>query len=291
MLGGAGGVPSIAIQLARVLTGLTVIGTASRPESAEWVRARGAHHVVDHSQAAGRPGQGARPDPLRLLHPYRCRRLGRDRQADRAAGPLRPDRRPGAARPAAGEVQERLDPLGGDVHPADVPHRGYAAPARDPDRGGHAARQRHHPARPRPRITAASPRPTCGGPMPRSRRAASSARSCLQDSKPRRTERDSGLTRHQARSARPTMGRNDDARRWANGSRGRLAVATLARGPPPAGAAAGAAAGDPGGRLCHPGTAGHAGRPPAGRLEDRRDQRRGPGAYRPRWSHRRPGAG
>ncbi|MDN3565818.1 zinc-binding alcohol dehydrogenase family protein [Paeniroseomonas aquatica] len=50
ILGGAGGVPSIAIQLARVLTGLTVIATASRPESAEWVRARGAHHVLDHTR-------------------------------------------------------------------------------------------------------------------------------------------------------------------------------------------------------------------------------------------------
>jgi zinc-binding alcohol dehydrogenase family protein len=50
VIGGAGGVPSIAIQLARALTGLTVIATASRPESARWVRDLGAHHVVDHSQ-------------------------------------------------------------------------------------------------------------------------------------------------------------------------------------------------------------------------------------------------
>ena len=50
VIGGAGGVPSIAIQLARALTGLTVIATASRPESADWVRARGAHHVLDHTR-------------------------------------------------------------------------------------------------------------------------------------------------------------------------------------------------------------------------------------------------
>jgi NADPH2:quinone reductase len=50
VIGGAGGVGSIAIQLARVLTGLTVIATASRPETAEWVRQMGAHHVVDHSK-------------------------------------------------------------------------------------------------------------------------------------------------------------------------------------------------------------------------------------------------
>lgn len=47
IIGGAGGVGSIAIQLARH-AGLTVIATASRPESAAWVRDLGAAHVVDH---------------------------------------------------------------------------------------------------------------------------------------------------------------------------------------------------------------------------------------------------
>ncbi|MCY1022260.1 zinc-binding alcohol dehydrogenase family protein [Pyxidicoccus sp. MSG2] len=50
ILGGAGGVGSIAIQLARRLTGLTVIASASRPESQAWVREQGAHHVIDHSK-------------------------------------------------------------------------------------------------------------------------------------------------------------------------------------------------------------------------------------------------
>ncbi len=49
IVGGAGGVGSILIQLARQLTALTVIATASRPESADWCRSLGAHHVVDHS--------------------------------------------------------------------------------------------------------------------------------------------------------------------------------------------------------------------------------------------------
>ncbi|ADV67891.1 zinc-binding alcohol dehydrogenase family protein [Deinococcus maricopensis] len=48
VIGGAGGVPSVAIQLARH-AGLTVIATASRPESAAWVRDLGAHHVIDHT--------------------------------------------------------------------------------------------------------------------------------------------------------------------------------------------------------------------------------------------------
>lgn len=50
IIGGAGGVGSIAIQIARSLTDLTVIATASRPETQNWVKALGAHHVVDHSK-------------------------------------------------------------------------------------------------------------------------------------------------------------------------------------------------------------------------------------------------
>lgn len=48
IIGGAGGVGSIAIQLVRALTDVTVIATASRPETQAWVRELGAHHVVDH---------------------------------------------------------------------------------------------------------------------------------------------------------------------------------------------------------------------------------------------------
>ncbi|TCU36441.1 zinc-binding alcohol dehydrogenase family protein [Rhizobium azibense] len=50
VIGGAGGVGSIAIQIARALTDLTVIATASRPETQVWVKELGAHHVVDHSK-------------------------------------------------------------------------------------------------------------------------------------------------------------------------------------------------------------------------------------------------
>ncbi|MBK4735282.1 zinc-binding alcohol dehydrogenase family protein [Noviherbaspirillum pedocola] len=50
IIGAAGGVGSIMVQLARKRTNLTVIGTASRPESRAWVERQGAHHVIDHSQ-------------------------------------------------------------------------------------------------------------------------------------------------------------------------------------------------------------------------------------------------
>jgi len=48
IVGGAGGVGSICIQLARTLTRLTVIATASRPETQAWCKELGAHHVIDH---------------------------------------------------------------------------------------------------------------------------------------------------------------------------------------------------------------------------------------------------
>ncbi|EHH67376.1 zinc-binding alcohol dehydrogenase family protein [Gluconobacter morbifer] len=48
IVGGAGGVGSILTQLARRLTGLTVITTASRPETVAWCEKMGAHHVIDH---------------------------------------------------------------------------------------------------------------------------------------------------------------------------------------------------------------------------------------------------
>lgn len=50
VIGGAGGVGSILIQLARQLTQLTVIATASRPETRQWCLDLGAHAVIDHSK-------------------------------------------------------------------------------------------------------------------------------------------------------------------------------------------------------------------------------------------------
>lgn len=50
IVGAAGGVGSILTQLARQLTALTVIGTASREATRQWVLECGAHHVIDHAQ-------------------------------------------------------------------------------------------------------------------------------------------------------------------------------------------------------------------------------------------------
>jgi zinc-binding alcohol dehydrogenase family protein len=50
VIGGAGGVGSILIQLARELTQLRVIATASRAETRAWCLALGAHAVIDHAK-------------------------------------------------------------------------------------------------------------------------------------------------------------------------------------------------------------------------------------------------
>lgn len=53
IIGGAGGVGSIAIQLAKKIAGLTVIATASRSETIEWCKQQGADFVVDHKDLIG----------------------------------------------------------------------------------------------------------------------------------------------------------------------------------------------------------------------------------------------
>jgi zinc-binding alcohol dehydrogenase family protein len=50
VIGAAGGVGSILVQLAKQLTNLTVVGTAARKESANWLKDLGVDHVLDHSK-------------------------------------------------------------------------------------------------------------------------------------------------------------------------------------------------------------------------------------------------
>ncbi|QRM33132.1 zinc-binding alcohol dehydrogenase family protein [Microvirga sp. VF16] len=71
IVGAAGGVGSMAIQLARLVPGLTVVATASRPQSRAWCERLGAHAVIDHFgdmaaqlTALGRPA----PELILLLN-------------------------------------------------------------------------------------------------------------------------------------------------------------------------------------------------------------------------------
>lgn len=53
VIGGAGGVGSVLTQIARALTALTVVATASREETRAWVSRMGTHHVIDHAGDIG----------------------------------------------------------------------------------------------------------------------------------------------------------------------------------------------------------------------------------------------
>jgi NADPH:quinone reductase len=70
VMGAAGGVGSMITQLARALTGLTVVGTGSREESRRWATELGAHHVVDrHDLVADL--RGVAPDGVDMIFsPY-----------------------------------------------------------------------------------------------------------------------------------------------------------------------------------------------------------------------------
>lgn len=85
ILGGAGGVGSIAIQLAKKLARLHVTASASRPESIAWVRKLGADATVDHTRSLPEQLGGeadyifvcTSTDPLFPVLPKLCKPQGR----------------------------------------------------------------------------------------------------------------------------------------------------------------------------------------------------------------------
>jgi NADPH:quinone reductase-like Zn-dependent oxidoreductase len=113
-------VGSIAIQLARTLTDLTVIATASRPETIAWVKEMGAHHVIDHRQPMATQvaalGLGA---PAFVLSTNQT-----DRHASEIAEPIAPQGRFGVIDGLADAnlFASKSALLGVDVHPLDLPN-------------------------------------------------------------------------------------------------------------------------------------------------------------------------
>jgi zinc-binding alcohol dehydrogenase family protein len=65
--GGAGGVGSILVQLVRRLTGLTVVATATRPESQQWCLDLGAHAVIDHAKPIKEQIEKLKVPPVALV--------------------------------------------------------------------------------------------------------------------------------------------------------------------------------------------------------------------------------
>ena len=97
IVGGAGGVGSILIQLARRLTGLTIVATASRPETVKWCLDLGAHAVIDHAKPMKEQIEKLKVPPVALIASLTGteQHYNAPRRHHRAAGQVRPDRRSG----------------------------------------------------------------------------------------------------------------------------------------------------------------------------------------------------
>lgn len=135
IIGGAGGVGSILIQLARRLTGLTVVATASRPESSKWCLELGAHHVIDHSKPMKEQIAALKVPPVALIAALTNTEQHFAALADVVApqGKLGLIDDPGVAQCQSPEGQGGIAALGIDVHALIVPDRRY-------DRAAQAAR-------------------------------------------------------------------------------------------------------------------------------------------------------
>ena len=120
IIGGAGGVGSILIQLARRLTGLTVIATASRPETRAWCLQLGAHHVIDHAKSLvdEMKDLGMPQVPYVASLTNTAAHLPAIVELVAAAGQIRADRRSGrvGCRPVQAQVASR--PTGSSCSPA-----------------------------------------------------------------------------------------------------------------------------------------------------------------------------
>jgi len=121
VVGGAGGVGSILIQLARQLTKLRVIATASRPESREWCLELGAHAVIDHSKPLSQALRSAGIEHVDYVAsltqtPAHYQEIIESLKPQ-GAGRHRRHERTGSRRP---QVQVAVAALGADVHALDV---------------------------------------------------------------------------------------------------------------------------------------------------------------------------
>ena len=131
IIGGAGGVGSILIQLARRLTGLTVVATATRSESQKWCLDLGAHAVIDHGKPMKEQIEKLKVAPVALVASLTFT----DQHYKAIADLMAPQGKFGLIDDPAGIQHQRfqgqgdLDPLGIDVHALVVPDAGHDRPA------------------------------------------------------------------------------------------------------------------------------------------------------------------
>ena len=150
VVGGAGGVGSIAIQLLRALTDLTVIATASRPETQEWVKKCGAHHVIDHSNPLAPQieelGLGGVGFVFSTTQTHQHLEDIAELMAPQGRFGLIDD--PEFPRYHAAEAQKYFSALGADVYPLPFQYAGYGGAGEIAQRGGVACgvRENHYHA-------------------------------------------------------------------------------------------------------------------------------------------------
>ncbi len=124
VIGASGGVGSILVQLARRLTGVTVIGSASRPESQQWVLKAGAHHTVDHSKKLSEEVRKLGIQYVEFIIGLTHTDQHFDEIVELIApqGRLRPHRRSRPHRLPQTQAKVRLPALGVHVHPLQLPN-------------------------------------------------------------------------------------------------------------------------------------------------------------------------
>jgi NADPH:quinone reductase len=148
IIGGAGGVSSIAIQLVRALTDLTVVATASRPETMSWVKDLGAHHVIDHGKpiAAQVAGLGMGAPGFVFSTTHTAEHLKEIVELIAPQGRLALiNNEP--LELAIVDAQERLNTLGIDVYSLNAPncrHDRAACAARQSVKSGRCRQNPHH---------------------------------------------------------------------------------------------------------------------------------------------------
>ena len=143
VINGAGGVGSILIQLARQLTGLTVIATASRPESRAWAADMGAHLVIDHRQPLNEALVDAGFATVDLVASLTATEHHWPAIAEAIApeGHVAVIDDPKEARYRALQTQECVGPLGVHVYEARVRNRRHDRAAQFAEPGGRSVRR------------------------------------------------------------------------------------------------------------------------------------------------------
>ena len=132
VVGGAGGVGSVLIQLAKKLSRLSVVATASRPESSQFVRSLGADHVVDHSGDLAAAVLDVAPEGSDSFSAPTAQPTSPYARIAKPFSAMVPHRRRPGRRHHAVDAQKRVLALGVDVHPSRVRFPGHGPAAADP---------------------------------------------------------------------------------------------------------------------------------------------------------------